>query len=391
MKYQNIDHETIREANKKKILNLLYKEKQLTKQEISRKINVSVPTVASIINELIEEGIVIEAGVGESSGGRKPVIIKFVEDARYSFGVDIRPDKVRVILTNLTSNIKCDKSFVIDKQMEFNDILDRVYKLVDEIIKEYKIEKNKVTGIGFSLPGIVDDEKLVLKIAPNMGAKNINFNNFKKLFGLPIYIENEANLSAYAELNLGIAKQMRNLVYVSVTQGIGTGIVIKDELYKGNNKIAGELGHMTIIKDGKQCNCGRRGCWEQYASISALFELYKDYSGADNVDMEKFIMLLNKKDEIALKVFNEYVDYLVCGLQNIFMILDPHYIILGGDIVKFGNELLDAISEKIFQNMDFYGDNKTKILLSRLKEDASILGASLLPFQDIFYLNNNII
>lgn len=390
MRLKNVDHETIRESNKKKILNLLYKEKQLTKQYISQKTNISIPTVISIINELIDEGIVEEAGVAQSTGGRKPVILKFIEDARYSFGVELRPDRIRIILTNLISDIKYYESIYLDEVSDFNRIIDSVYNIFNKTIEKFKINKNQITGIGFSLPGIVDDENLILKVAPNMNLFNIDFKKYKDKFSVPLYIENEANLAAYAELNLGIAKEMRNLVYVSVTEGIGTGIVIQDYLYKGKNKIAGEFGHMTIVKDGKKCNCGRYGCFEQYASIKALLESYKNYNNK-KIAFEEFVNLIKSKDASALKVFDEYTDFLACGLQNIIMIMDPHYIIIGGDVVKFNNLLIDTLNNKVFVKNNFFNKNSSKILLSNLKENASILGAALLPFENIFNIDKKII
>ncbi|SKA81619.1 Sugar kinase of the NBD/HSP70 family, may contain an N-terminal HTH domain [Caloramator quimbayensis] len=390
IKLQNVDHETIRESNRKSILNLLYREKQLTKQDISRETKISIPTVGSVINELIEEGIVIEAGVAGSTGGRKPVIVRFVEDSRYSFGVEIRPDNIRIILTNLISDIKYSESMPIDDISEFDSIIHNVNKIINRIIEDFKIEKNKITGLGFSLPGIVDDENLILKVAPNMELCDIDFKKYKDIFKMPIYIENEANLAAYAELNIGIAKKMRNLIYVSITEGIGTGIVIQDYLYKGKNKIAGEFGHMTIVKDGKRCNCGRYGCFEQYASVKALIELYKSYSNK-KINIKDFNLLLKNNDELAIKIFDEYTDYLASGLQNMIMILDPHYIIIGGDVVEFEDVLIDSLIKKVFQKNNFYNENSTKIFLSRLKENASILGASLLPFENLFNINKKII
>lgn len=391
LKLNIVDQETIKDANKKKILNLLYKKRELTKQDIAKETGISIPTVTNNINELIEEGIVEEAGVAVSTGGRKPVVVRFLPYSRYSFGVDFSLESVRVILTDLDSEIKYDVSFETDGFKDVHKIIMHIHSIIENAMSELSIPKEKILGIGFSLPGTVNEEERVLEIAPNLGVKNIDFKQFSDILHFPLYIENEANAAAYAELTLGIAKQMRNLVYVSITHGIGAGIVIQDHLYKGKNKRAGEFGHMTVVAGGKQCKCGKNGCWELYASDRALLADYNHRTKHKITCLKDFLVLLQNHDILAQQVWDSYLDYLAIGIQNIILVLDPHYVIIGGEISQFEDMLLEPLKEKIFIKNSFYGRDDIKILLSKLKEDSSILGASLLPLQKLFFLNEKII
>lgn len=390
LKLNSVDQEIIKDSNRKKILHLLHKKRELTKQEISKELEISIPTVTTNINNLIVEGILKEAGVAESTGGRRPVIVSFLPNSRYSFGVEFTLDSIRIVLTNLDSQIIYETSFNIHAFENISEMIKKIEAIIHNVLEERNISEDKVLGIGFSLPGTVNEEEMLLEMAPNLKIKNISFRDFGDILKLPAYIENEANAAAFAELTLGIAKEMRNLVYISITEGIGTGIVIQDYLYKGKNKRAGEFGHMTIVPNGKQCNCGKKGCWELYASDRALLENYNKKLGENNTSLKIFFQNLKDGDPNAYEVWQDYLNYLAIGIQNIILILDPHYIVIGGEISQY-NEILSSLKEKVFIENAFYNQNDIKIMTSTLKENASILGASLLPMQKLFFIKGKII
>ena len=386
-----IDQDIIKDSNRKKILNLIFHKREITKQSISKEIGVSIPTVTSNVNELIEEGLVKEAGVEGSTGGRKPIIVRFLPNSKYSFGVEFTLSNIRVILVNLDAEIKFDNSFKIQSFKNMEDITEKIHQIINDALALNNISDKDILGIGFSLPGTVNEETLMLELAPNIAMKNVDFSRFSQLLKFPLYIENEANCAAFGELNLGIAKKMRNLVYISINEGIGAGVVIQDHLYKGKNKRAGELGHMTIVPNGKPCNCGRSGCLERYASKSALMEEYNLKSTKPVDNLKEFFLRVEKKEDLARVSLEKYISFLAIGIQNIVLILDPHYVILGGEISDFSEYYLEDLKEKVFVENSFYDNTSLKIFTSKLKEDSSILGASLLPLQKIFSINEKII
>ena len=387
----NIDQEAIKDSNKKKILNLIAEKREYTKQNISKEIGVSIPTVISNINELIEEGLVEEAGVEGSTGGRKPIIVRFLPDSKYSFGVEFTLNNVRVILINLDAEIKFEASFKVKDFKDLDNIIEKVHEIINNVLDEKKISHKNILGIGFALPGTVNEENLILELAPNIDMKNVDFSRFIQLLQFPIYIENEANCAAFGELNLGIAKKMRNLVYISINEGIGAGVVIQDYLYKGKNKRAGELGHMTIVPNGKPCNCGRKGCLEQYASKKSLMDEYNAKSSKPVDSLKEFFSRVEQKESLAMLELEKYISFLAIGIQNIVLVLDPHYVVLGGEISDFADYYLEALKEKVFVENSFYDSTNLKIFTSKLKKDSSILGAALLPLQKLFSINEKII
>jgi len=376
-----INHEAIKNYNRRKILNLLSVKRELTRQDIALKTGISLPTVASNIQELITEGLVEEAGTAASTGGRKALIVRYLPNALVSFGVDITPKKVRIILTNLDTKVCFETEFFMETFGRIDNVMNRTSAEIEQILLSLNISAGKVLGVGFSIPGTVNQKKMTLELAPNLGMKDIRFRSFESVFRYPIFVENDANAGALAELKFGKPAKS-GLVYVSVDRGIGTGIIIHGKLYKGKNQRAGEFGHMTIVPDGKLCNCGRKGCWEIYGSEKALMSRYieameiQDPSAYSITDLLKSLKSGEKK---TIQLWNEYLDYFSIGIQNIMLGLDPQAIVIGGGIGSFGELLLEPLKERVFTPHPFDNAGDVLITTSRLGANAPIFGAALLP------------
>ncbi|WP_459195434.1 ROK family transcriptional regulator [Wukongibacter baidiensis] len=380
----NIDQTITKQSNKAKILNLVYENREITKKEIAKTLGLSIPTVISNINLLLEEGIIEECGVAASTGGRKPAIIRFVKDSKYSIGVEISSRETRVVLANLYLEVKADTSFSNIGLEGINEIIERLKQRISGIIEEQKIQYEDILGVGFSLPGIVDEKNLYLENAPNIGIKNIDFKEFESILGMPIYMENDANAAALAESVIGIAKSKSNLVYLEISEGIGAGIVANGFLYKGLNRKAGEIGHMKISMEDLRCNCGRTGCWELYASESALLGSYNKRVDREIDTLEDVLEEYRKGDELVKGVIEEYLEYLSMGIQNVILAFSPEYVIIGGKISRYEDMLIEPLTKKVLLESSLLESYNTKIIFSKLKEDSSILGAALLPIRVLF-------
>jgi len=393
--------QSIRDSNQKKILALLREKRELSKQEIAEQTSLSIPTVTMNVSRLLELGLAEEAGVSASRGGRKPMIIRFLPDSRYAVGVDFSSNHltssnlIRVILVNLAAEIKAESAFEYQKLSSVGQIIARVKKAVEKMLADQRIPRRLVMGIGFSLPGTVNERKLLLEQAPNLppdlGMNALDFSKFRSLFPFPIFIENEANAAAYAELLLGAARGKRSLVFLSINRGIGAGIIVGGRVFKGNNKRAGTVGHITIESQGIRCTCGRRDCWEIYAASGALIRNYRRISGTRLKDTQQFRSLLESGDAVAAEVWETYLEHLTVGINNIILSLDPHSLILGGEISSFGDRLLEPLRSRVLAQNPFCASDDLEIVLSRFKEDASILGVALLPFHGLLYKGAKVI
>jgi predicted NBD/HSP70 family sugar kinase len=375
---------TIRTENRRKILQLLIRERELTIAEISRALEISIPTVTKNVEQLVEEGVAEKAGVSDAVVGRKPVVIKFLPDAYYAVGVEFSMRTVTMVLTNLDAAIICERTLQHIEYADIDALMHRIHGEFLTVLDAQQIPLQEVLGIGFALPGIVNEEACILKIAPNLELKNVDFAQYASIFGVPICIENEANAAAMAELKLGIVKELRNLVYVSILlKGIGTGIVVGGQLYKGKHKRAGEYGHTTVASQGRQCACGRRDCWELYASGNALLQGYAQRTGKSLETVAQFFDILHDQEPAAKEAFDEYLEYLALGIEDIILVQDPHYVILGGILAPFKEVLLPPLQEKIFRENNFYDGTDMKVMCSTLQGNSAILGAVLLPCQGV--------
>ena len=386
-----LDQSKIKTNNKKRVIKLLSEERSLTKNKVAKILDISIPTVTTIVNELMLEGICQEGGTATSTGGRKPVIIEFLPDSRYSIGVELRKKYIKVILTNLDSKIisyiKSDLN-VIDGDIVINSIQENI----DKILCESGIDKEKVLGMGISLPGTINEKDLKLEVAANFRLKNLEFKQLQEYFNIPVYLENEANAGALGEFILGAARDLKNFIYISVTEGIGGGLIIDKKIYKGKDHRAGEIGHMTINKHGRQCNCGKKGCWETYASTRALLNTFNDTLSEINKDeiieykisLKEIINKYNDKDDIAIKIIHEYIEDLALGMQNLMYIFNPDNIVIGGDISVYEESLLKRIKKKVYENNEFYSEEDVRIQFSKLKDDSNVVGASILPINESF-------
>lgn len=377
-----LDASNIKLNNRKRIIKLLSVEREVTKLDISRKLDISVPTVSTIILELIKEGIVEEAGMASSTGGRKPVIIKFLPNSRYSIGVNLDSGSVKAVLTNLDGDIICR----LDK--ELMDISETcVLKTMKELIETLmsKCDKDKqCMGVGFSLPGTIDEKNMRLDFAANFKLNNLAFKDLQADFNVPMYLENEANAGALAEWQLGLAKDKNNVIYISISQGVGGGFIIDKKMYKGSERRAGEIGHMTINKNGRACNCGKKGCWETYASERALISDYNQLTKKNVRHLEDVVRAYRNNEVPAQQVLKNYIEDLAEGIKNLMFIFNPDYIIIGGEISRYSDIFSSALIEKVFDNNVFYKKEDVNILFSSLDGDANILGAAIIPIVEGF-------
>lgn len=374
---------SIKLHNKNTILKVLATKKSLTKQDIALETGMSLPTVATNVDELVKEGYAKEAGMGESRGGRRPVVVEFIPDARLSIGVEIRPGKLIVVVTDLYASILDRDVVSLPSVIDAVVLKAAIESAVRKIMEKNSIDANRVMGLGISLPGICNPDSLVLEFAPNLNLSNVDFSDFKKHFSFPVYVENEANAAALAEFIMSEdASSTDSLLYISVTEGIGSGLVMSGNIYRGASNRAGEIGHITIFPEGRQCGCGKKGCWERYASVSALIEDYGFEKRSDSVSLSSFATALERGEETAISLWKEYVSYLAKGIHAAVLMLDPAFVFVGGEIAVMRERLISDLNEILMQDSSLCEDRQVKISVAHLGNDAAALGAALIGLSD---------
>ena len=374
-----VNHNKIKETNRKKIIKLLLEKDEITKLDISRELDISITTVSTNISELKKIGIVEDVRSLESTGGRKAMAIKLNENCKYGLGIALTPRHVKLSLINLRSEdvellrIRHDNNII-------EDIINIVSYNIQSLLEKNNVKADQLLGIGISIPGTVDTQNGIIKNCYLLNIKDFNIKEKFEYLNVPIYVDNEANLSAYYEY-LNKKDIVDNLLYVSITDGLGLGIIINGRIYRGSNNSSGEMGHMKINLDGKECKCGAKGCLEAYASKNAILDEYNDKAKSKISDIEEFEKLCDSLDEIALDVLKEYISILGVGISNLTMILDPNSIVIGGEINNLIDRNLNYLKETIYKDNLFTNENDCKVEITKFKE-SYLLGAARLPIEE---------
>jgi glucokinase-like ROK family protein len=386
------DQSLVKKINKSIVLETIKNNFPLSRAQISEMTGLNKGTVSSLVNELIADDLVYEVGPGQSNGGRRPVMLLFNKVAGYAIGVDLGVNYILTVLTNLRGEIVKEHMTSLN-QTSFDFIFNTLKQSIQTMIDHTPPSPYGIVGIGIGIPGIIDDKGTVL-FAPNLKWENIDLKNMiANEFPFPVSIDNEANSGALGEKLFGVGKDASNLVYVSAGIGIGTGIIIDNELYKGSSGFSGEMGHLTIEVNGKKCSCGNRGCWEMYASENALLEQAKSLSihsdRADKpLDIESLVKMADDGHAEVIHLFNTIGEYLGIGLTNIINTFNPELIIIGNRLSAAKNWLINPIRRVIENRALPFHRKLLRIEFSGLNIYSCALGASSIAVSRFFSENN---
>lgn len=327
-----VNQQSIKQFNTNKILKLLTSTEMISRAELAKQTGLNKATVSKITDELLNENLIIDLGYGISSGGRKPKLLKFNPDAKYIVGIKIGGSDIYFTVMNM----RLDDVFTQRIEKKNNDtgiISEMLRDSFNHAIKKLKIHTKDIIEVAVAVPATVDIKGMIIH-APNLGWKNIDLaKEFKDVFeGIPINIFNEANAGALGALNHVNNPENKNLVYVSAGTGIGTGIIISGNLFRGKMGLAGEFGHNVIVENGRQCHCGRKGCWETYASEQAFYDSLERKGLTMEKNITRVLEELENNNAIALEAINELSSYMNTGLENVARALSPDYIIIGNKL-----------------------------------------------------------
>ena len=372
--------------NKLGILGYIREQGETTRYDISKSLQLSHTTVKTYVDQFLDEGLVEEAGTAPSMGGRKPVMIRLVAEARYSLGANFAPGRIDLLLLNLNRDVRAKDTIRFDAKSNFSDVLDLLAEKIAELFESSQIDRAKVLGLGMTFPGLVDDSHEMLIYLANLGVRNFSLKPFIEKVGLRVIPENEAQAAVTAEQILGNARGKDNLVYVSIAEGIGAGILINGRIYRTKSKNAGEFGHVKISDKPVQCNCGRTGCWECFASSKALIEDYIKQSGLDSASLETLFEAYRAGEAAAVSVLENYTRNLFKGIDIVLLAYSPDDVIIGGDLAAYAEDIIDLGINRLGLTQGFLGYENTRIIGSALKDNAALLGAALLPMEEEVFI-----
>ncbi len=406
-RYRTGDQLWVREHNLAILLNYIWEANgPISRSNLTEISGLNKSTVGSLLTQLQAWGFVKEVGVVNSGLGRPGVMIDINSDAGRIIGAEIGVDHISIVMTDLKAKVvwrrKVELPLEQGKQLQA-DILAQTTGLVEEAVHEAEKTGNRLLGIGLGLPGQVDHATGTLLFAPNLGWKNVPLRDlWLHQFNVPVIVENDANASALGERLAGNARQIDNFIFLSAGVGLGGGLVLDGKIYGGAGGFAGEIGHMTLVPDGPQCNCGNRGCWEtligpvaivesvRQAAIMGKTPILMSLPGVNGdiraIRMEYIIEAAARKEAAVLHVLDEVGRYLGIGIASLVNAFNPSVIVIGGVLSPAGPYILPRAQQEVNARALAAARRMVKIILSAFEFDACVMGGACLVLREI--LNN---
>jgi predicted NBD/HSP70 family sugar kinase len=354
------------QTNRNRVYQLVYRRGYVSRPEIASELGISLPTVIQNVRNLQQEGLLQEGGILESTGGRKATAVTFIKNAKFAVGTDIERNHISIVLINLAAEII--ESIRIERPYEnIPAYYAEVVRLIKQLVMVSGVREEAVLGAGFSIPGIHTRDGQMLVYSHVLQVSALQCSAVGRGLPYPTVLSNDANAAGIAET--WQYKSRENAIYLSLSDYVGGAIFLNNQLYPGENQRGGEFGHVTLVRDGLPCYCGRKGCVDAYCSAQVLSR----HTGGD---LGAFFERLAAGDKSLQTVWEQYLSYLTTAVNNLVVPFDCK-VILGGYLGEYLEPYIDEIRRSVASITTFWG-NEDYITACTYKKEASAVGAALL-------------
>lgn len=392
------DQGYLRELNLSNVLKLVSRQAPLSRAQLAARSGLNKSTVSSLVEDLMDRGLIHETGINSAGAGRPATLLEINPRVGAVIAVELGVDFVAVALTDFCGSILWRRNVAADPAESQAETMSEARRLIQETVEVCKERNLRGLGLSFSIPGTVDLEEGILIFAPNLNWHNVPLRKLFAEFGLKVYIENDANAAAVGEHLFGAAQNVKDFVLVFAGVGLGGGLYLNDQLYRGVGGYAGEIGHTPIRAEpsGRLCHCGNRGCWEIYANQASIIERVegKLQSGCESnlrgrVEAGETLSLgmikesAGQGDEVALEALAEAGGAMGSGFAGLVNTFNPEKIVLGGPVSTAGTYMMPTIMAGVKQYAMAEIAAQTEISLSAFGGDASLIGAAAVVVDDI--------
>ncbi len=367
---------TIRDINRQIVLNYVREREPISRAEIARETALQRSTISTIVDALKIDGLIEEIGEGESTGGRRPTMLRLRMAGPIAIGVAIRPTRTVIATSNLAGRVIEQEEFVTDPDPEKT-----LLGVISSVRKFSERNRASLEGVGVSLPGLVDPATGHAIYVPHFKWRDLAIEQrIATATGLPVTIDNDANSVALAELWFGRPEvtDARDFILILVGQGVGTGIIIDGQVYRGERGAAGEFGHMIVGAEAPvACSCGNYDCWEAFSSERSALARYSKLCEQQIPELLSFASLVDRAlegEQHALTALIETAHYLGIGISNLIVGFSPEVVVVGGEISRAWPLIEAALSETIERSVR-RGLPSARIMPSTLGANPSLMGS----------------
>lgn len=374
--------ELIRNINCTNVLEEIINSDPISRAFLAKKLGLTKATISSIVQELLNQKLVLEIGSDETKFGRKPILLSFNKKAGYAISIELGDTMISAALTDLKGEAAQYKR--IQTPREHEQVVDALIELIQSMQQLTTKSVYGIVGITIGVHGIVHKNRITYMshFASHTDFSNVDLvNKLEQIFHIPVFIENEANLSAIGECTF--KSTYENIANLNIHNTISLGMVLNHKLYTGHNGAAGFIGHTIVVPEGKKCSCGNCGCLEQYLSIPSLVEAFGEKIHVPDVKIEDLFQAYSEKHPAAIEVMDQFVKYAAITINNILNFYNPDYLIINSDITYRFPSLANKIEEQLACDIK----NVKRITTSQL--DNSVLhGGICLAVREFLHIHD---
>ncbi|MGE5464368.1 MAG: ROK family protein [Syntrophothermus sp.] len=383
------NRDLIRAINRSHVLNAIKAYGPIGRADIARRTSLSPATVTSITAKLISQNLVLEKSAGDSSGGRPPILLIINPKGGYVVGIKLTENQAICALTDLEAMILAKSSMPLSAH-DPTLVVEDLARMVLSFIRDQRITRKQLLGVGVGLAGIVDAEAGILRQSPIYGWNNVPLRDMlESKLHIPVYIENDVNTLTLTERWFGPGQGIDNFLTVTVGRGVGLGIVANGQFYRGQTGGAGEFGHITMNPDGPLCACGKHGCLEAYVGDPGLIRSAQELAAKGKLStpvrtVDDLLLLAQRGDVNAIRVFDQAGRMLGMGIANLINLFNPKKIIISGEGTREGDFLFTPMKESVHQNTMPGLFDPEIIEIAPWGDDAWARGAAGLVLREVF-------
>lgn len=377
----------LRSRNQQRITQQLIKGGPATQADLARNTGLSTATISNIVKNMASTNLVTLTPV--TSSGRRAMSVRYNGDSTVAAGIDFGRTHVRVVLANAGYRVLAEKEVPLPRGHQATDSIQAAASLLDQLMSQSGISRSQLLGAGAGIPGPIDSRNgKVIRgaILPEWVGINLHL-ELEKALKIPVFVDNDANLGALAQLSWGEQSGVSNLMFVKIGSGIGAGLILNGALFHGSFGVTGEVGHVTINEQGLICRCGNRGCLETVASTATMVELLSRGQTAP-ISTADILSQAFLGDPATLRVIDDAGMAIGRALANVANLISPNVIVIGGPLTELGELFLAPIRRGLLRHaVPVIGDS-ISLTMSRLSSRAEALGAATLVFHQEQALRN---
>lgn len=376
------NRQLIREINQSLVLRLIHEQGAISRTGIARATHLSLATVSEITNLLIERGLLYEQQAGQSTGGRRPILLAINQQAGLVVGAKLTETQIVVALTDLSAEIVDRRAVPLGADRRPEAVVATLAEVVDDLRRQHA--GTRLFGLGLGLAGVIAHRTGVCRFSPFLDWRDVPLRTLlEQRLQLPVVLENDVNTLAMAEQWFGAGVGVADFLVVTLGRGVGMGMVLNGQLYRGGCGGGGEFGHLTVLPDGPRCACGKRGCLEALVATPALLQRLQDALGYQ-ISMEQAVRLAEHGDATAQGIFAAAGRTLGLALAHLVNLFNPPLIVLGGEGASVLALLLEPLRETLAAQCftGFFAD--LRLVVEPWGDDAWARGAASLMLEALF-------